>query len=116
MMRWRRIRGIHRLITLEYSFMTRPIVGDRSPLYTYLLDILLSDSIMIPKCEGGGKMKALVGICVWILFIYGCVMLINMIIQSWFFALSEEMTMISGGIAMTSFFLTVVAAKIKSNL
>jgi len=43
-------------------------------------------------------------------------MLINTIIQSWFFGLSEEMTMVGGGIAMVSFFLTAVAAKIHSNL
>ena len=61
-------------------------------------------------------MKALVNVCVWILFIYGCVMLINTITQSWFFGLSEEMTMVGGGIAMISFFLTAVAAKIHRNL
>ena len=61
-------------------------------------------------------MKALVNVCVWILFIYGCVMLINTIIQSCFFGLSEEMTMVGGGIAMVSFFLTAIAAKINSNL
>ncbi len=61
-------------------------------------------------------MKALAGISVWVLFIFAWVMLINMIIQSWFFGLSEEMTMVASGIAMTSFFLTAVAAKIHSNL
>ena len=61
-------------------------------------------------------MKALVNICVWILFIYGCVMLINTVIQSWFFGLSAELTMVGGGIAMISFFLTAVTARIHSNL
>ena len=61
-------------------------------------------------------MKALVKICVWILFIYGCVMLINTVIQSLFFGLSEGMTMVGGGIAMISFILTAVAAKIEKDL
>ena len=61
-------------------------------------------------------MKALANISAWVLFIFAWVMLINMIIQSWFFGLSEEMTMVASAIAMTSFFLTVVAAKIRSNL
>ena len=61
-------------------------------------------------------MKALANISAWVLFIFAWVMLINLIIQSLFFGLSEEMTMIAGAIAMTSFFLTAVAAKIRSNL
>ena len=61
-------------------------------------------------------MKALVKVCVWILFIFGCVMLINTVIQSWFFGLSEEMTMVAGSIAMVSFILTAVAAKIEHGL
>jgi len=61
-------------------------------------------------------MKALANISTWVLFIFAWIMLINMIIQSWFFGLSEEMTMIAGAIAMVSFFLTVVTARIKSNL
>ena len=61
-------------------------------------------------------MKTSAGISVWVLFIFAWVMLINMIIQSWFFGLSEEMTMVASGIAMISFFLTAVAAKIHSNL
>ena len=61
-------------------------------------------------------MKALVHISAWVLFIFAWVMLINTIIQSWFFGLSEEMTMAGGGIAMISFFLTAVAAKIHRNL
>ena len=61
-------------------------------------------------------MKALAHISVWVLFIFAWVMLINTIIQSWFFGLSEEMTMVGGGIAMISFFLTAAAAKLQSNL
>ena len=61
-------------------------------------------------------MKALVKVCAWILFVYACVMLLTTIIQSWFFGLSEEMTMVGGGIAMISFFLTTVAAKIENSL
>jgi hypothetical protein len=61
-------------------------------------------------------MKALVNISAWVLFIFAWVMLINLIVQSWFFGLSEEMTMIAGAIVMTSFFLSAVTAKIRSNL
>jgi hypothetical protein len=61
-------------------------------------------------------MKALVSVCIWILFIFGCVMLINTILQSIRPRLSEEITMVSGAIAMVSFSLTTVAAKIRSNL
>jgi hypothetical protein len=61
-------------------------------------------------------MKALANISAWVLFIFAWVMLINTIIQSWFFGLSEEMTMVAGGIAMTSFFLTAIAAKVSGSL
>ena len=61
-------------------------------------------------------MKALANISVWVLFIFAWVMLINTIIQSWFFGLSEEMTMVGGGIAMLSFFLTAAAAKMKNSM
>ena len=61
-------------------------------------------------------MKDLANISTWVLFIFAWVMLINLIVQSWFFGLSEEMTMIAGAIVMTSFFLTVVSAKIRSSL
>ena len=61
-------------------------------------------------------MKALANISVWVLFIFAWVMLINTIIQSWFFGLREEMTMVGGGIAMLSFFLTAVAAKMKNSM
>jgi hypothetical protein len=56
------------------------------------------------------ELKPLVNACVWILFIYGCVMLINTIVQSAIYGLREEMTMVGGGIAMVSFILTAVAA------
>ena len=61
-------------------------------------------------------MKALASISTWVLFIFAWVMLINTIIQSWFFGLSEEMTMIGGSIAMISFFLTAAAAKLESSI
>ena len=61
-------------------------------------------------------MKALANISTWVLFIFAWVMLINTIIQSWFFGLREEMTMVGGGIAMISFFLTAVAAKMEHSL
>ena len=61
-------------------------------------------------------MKSLANISTWVLFIFAWVMLINMIIQSWFFGLSEEMTFVASAIAMSSFFLTVVAARIRSSL
>ena len=60
-------------------------------------------------------MKTLVSVCIWILFIFGGVILINTIVQSALYGLSEEITMISGAIAMVSFFLTTVAVKIRSN-
>ena len=61
-------------------------------------------------------MKALANISIWVLFIFAWVMLINTIIQSWFFGLSEEMTMVGGGIAMISFFLTAAAAKMENSM
>ena len=61
-------------------------------------------------------MKALANISTWVLFIFAWVMLINTIIQSWFFGLIEEMTMIGGGIAMISFFLTAAAAKMENSM
>ena len=58
------------------------------------------------------ELKTLVSICVWILFIYGCIMLITTVAQSIFGGLSAELTMAGGGIAMVSFILTAVAAGI----
>jgi hypothetical protein len=66
--------------------------------------------------KGIMQMKALANISAWVLFIFAWVMLINTIIQSLFFGLSEQMTMVASAIAMTSFFLTAVTAKIKSNI
>jgi hypothetical protein len=63
-----------------------------------------------------GELKALVHISVWVLFIFAWVMLINTIIQSWFYDLGAEMTMAGGSIAMVSFFLTAVAARLRQNL
>jgi hypothetical protein len=72
------------------------------------------------KNTGGQKMpkelKALVHISVWVLFIYACVMLITTIVQSARGDIGAELTMVGGGIAMVSFFLTTIAAKIRKNL
>ena len=62
------------------------------------------------------ELKALVTGSVWVLFIFACVMLVNVIIQSWFGGLSAELTMAGGAIAMVSFFLTAVAAKMRHGL
>jgi len=61
-------------------------------------------------------LKTLVEISVWVLFIYACVMLINTIIQAWFFDLGAQWTMAGGSIAMVSFFLTTVAARIRHKM
>jgi len=58
-------------------------------------------------------LKTLVTISAWVLFIFAWVMLINMIIQSWFFGLSEEMTMIASAIVIVSF---TLAAKMRKTL
>ena len=57
-------------------------------------------------------LRTVVTICAWVLFIFGCVMLVNTIVQSWFGGLSAELTMAGGSIAMVSFVLTAVAVKI----
>jgi hypothetical protein len=61
-------------------------------------------------------MRIIAYISAWVLFIFAWVMLINTMVQSWFFSLREEMTMVGGGIAMISFFLTAVAAKIEKSV
>jgi len=61
-------------------------------------------------------LKTVVTICAWILFIFGCVMLINTIVQSWFFDLGAKLTMAGGTIAMVSFVLTAVAARIRHKI
>ena len=58
-------------------------------------------------------LKAMVEISAWIIFVFACVMLINTIVQSWFFDLGAQYTMIGGAIAMLSFFLCAVTAKIR---
>jgi hypothetical protein len=57
-----------------------------------------------------------VTISAWVLFIFGWVMLINTIWQSWFEGLSAELTMAGGSIAMVSFVLTAVAVKIRHKI
>ena len=63
-----------------------------------------------------GGLKSVVTISTWILFIFGCVMLINTIVQSWFYDLGAELTMAGGTIAMVSFVLTAVAARIRHKI
>jgi hypothetical protein len=61
-------------------------------------------------------LKSVVTISAWILFIFGCVMLVNTIVQSWFGGLGAELTMAGGSIAMVSFVLTAVAVKIRHKI
>jgi hypothetical protein len=61
-------------------------------------------------------LRSVVTICAWVLFIFGWVMLINTIVQSWFGGLSAELTMAGGSIAMVSFVLTAVAVKIRHKI
>jgi hypothetical protein len=63
-----------------------------------------------------GGLRTVVTICAWILFIFGCVMLINTIVESWFMGLSPDLTMAGGSIAMVSFVLTAVAVKIRHKI
>jgi len=63
-----------------------------------------------------GGLKSVVTISTWILFIFGCVMLVNTIVQSWFYDLGAELTMAGGSIAMVSFVLTAVAARIRHKI
>lgn len=60
--------------------------------------------------------KTLVEISAWVLFIFACVMLINVIIQSWFGGLRAELTMAGGLISMVSFFLAAVVARIRHKM
>ena len=60
--------------------------------------------------------KGLVSISVWILFIFGCVLLINTIVAGIIEGLSPLETMAGGGIAMGSLFLAAVAAWIRQKL
>jgi len=60
--------------------------------------------------------KGLVSISVGILFVYGCVLLINTIVMGIIEGLSPLETMAGGGIAMGSLFLAAVAAWIRQKL
>lgn len=58
-------------------------------------------------------------VCVWILFNYGRIVLINLIdtvMKAVFGGLGPELTMAVRGITMISFILTAVAARIGHNL
>ena len=61
-------------------------------------------------------LRSVVTICAWILFIYGCVMLINTVVQSALGDITAELTMAGGSIAMVSFVLTAVAVKIRHKI
>jgi len=61
-------------------------------------------------------LRTVVTVCAWVLFIFGWVMLLNTIVQSWFGGLSAELTMAGGSIAMVSFVLTAVAVKIRHKI
>ena len=61
-------------------------------------------------------LKALVEISVWVLFIYACVMLINTVVQAWFYDLGAELTMAGGLISMLSFLFTAIAARMRHKM
>ena len=61
-------------------------------------------------------LKSIAEISAWVLFIFAWVMLINVIIQSWCCDLGAQWTMVGGLIAVLSFFLAAVTAKIRKNL
>ena len=63
-----------------------------------------------------GGLRTVVTISAWVLFIFGCVMLVNTVWQSWFQDLSAKLTMAGGAIAMVSFALTAVAVKIRHKI
>jgi hypothetical protein len=63
-----------------------------------------------------GGLRTVVTISAWVLFIFGWVMLINTIWQSWFEGLSAELTMTAGAIIVASFTLTAVAVKIRHKI
>jgi hypothetical protein len=60
--------------------------------------------------------KVLVSISVWILFIYGCALLICATRQGAIGGLTPAETMAGGGIAMASFALAAVVARIRQKL
>ena len=61
-------------------------------------------------------LRTVVTICAWVLFIYGCVMLINSMVQNIFWGLSGELTMVAQSMAIASFILAAVAAKIRHKI
>ena len=60
--------------------------------------------------------KSLVEISVWILFIFGCILLINTIVASIIGWLSPGLAMAGGGIAMASLALAAVVARIRQKM
>jgi len=60
--------------------------------------------------------KSLVEISVWILFIFGCILLVNTIVASILGWLSPGLVMAGGGIAMASFALAAVVARIRQKM
>ena len=62
------------------------------------------------------ELKVLVVIITWILFIYGCLMLINTMLQNIFWGLSGELAMTGQSVAIVSFILAAVAAKLRQML
>jgi len=60
--------------------------------------------------------KSLVEISVWILFIFGCILLINTIVASIIGWLSPGLVMTGGGVAMASFALSAVVARIRQKM
>ena len=60
--------------------------------------------------------KALVSICVWILFIWGCILLINFIVLHIIEGISPALTMAGWGIAVGSLALAAVAARIRQKM
>ena len=60
--------------------------------------------------------KYLVEISVWILFIFGCILLLNTIVASIIGWLSAGLVMAGGGIAMGSFALAAVVARIRQKM
>ena len=61
-------------------------------------------------------MKSIAEISAWVLFVFAWIMLINVIVQSWFYDLGTQWTMVGVAIAMVSFFLTVAAARLRHNM
>ena len=74
----------------------------------------------IIQLTGGEKMpkvfKSLVEISVWVLFIFGCVLLITTIVNSIAGWISPGLVMAGGGISMVSFVLAAVVARIRQRM